>query len=54
MAENKKQIPFEITPAGSLGLLALGAVGLRKWREIRDAHRANIKKENKEDEQKNS
>jgi hypothetical protein len=57
MAENKKQPSFEITPAGSLGLLALGAVGLRKWREVRDAHRANNKKEDskeKEDGQTNS
>lgn len=28
-----------ITPQGSLGLLALGAVGLREWRKVRDAHK---------------
>lgn len=26
---------FEIPPEGSLGLLALGAVGLRAWRKVR-------------------
>ncbi|MBA3647666.1 MAG: hypothetical protein H0W62_03805 [Chitinophagales bacterium] len=26
---------FEIPPEGSLGLLALGAVGLRAWRQVR-------------------
>ena len=46
----KTQQPQEvkITPQGSLGVLALGSVGLRKWREIRDEHRANLK-EQKED-----
>jgi hypothetical protein len=29
--------PYEITPEGSLGLLALGAVGIREWRKVRDA-----------------
>ena len=52
MTDNKKQIPFQITPAGSLGLLALGAVGLKKWREVRDA--AIKKDKNEKDEQKNS
>ena len=32
--ENKKII-FDVGPEGSLGLLALGAVGLKAWREKR-------------------
>lgn len=48
----KKNQPqeFKITPQGSLGVLALGAVGLRKWREVRDAYRAKKKEENKKKE----
>ncbi len=29
---------YEIPPEGSLGLLALGAVGLKLWRQKRDEH----------------
>lgn len=29
-----KETPYKITPQGSLGLLALGAVGVRKWKEV--------------------
>jgi hypothetical protein len=47
MAESKKEmkkktgteIPFEIPKEGSLGLLALGAVGVREWRKVRDANK---------------
>jgi len=31
-----EEIPYEVTPVGSLGLLALGDVGLKAWREARD------------------
>ena len=27
--------PYEVTPEGSLGLLALGDVGLAVWRQVR-------------------
>lgn len=56
MAEEKtpQKIKFEITPAGSLGLLALGAVGLRKWREVRDAHIAKVKQGKENNGEKNS
>jgi hypothetical protein len=53
MSENKKNT-FKITPEGSLGLLALGAIGLRKWREVRDSDKIKSKKDNLEDGQKNS
>jgi hypothetical protein len=29
--ENKE---YNVTPQGSLGILALGHIGLRKWREV--------------------
>ncbi|EDM43741.1 hypothetical protein SCB49_09125 [unidentified eubacterium SCB49] len=39
MSDKKKIQPgkrVEITEEGSLGLLALGDVGLREWREVRN------------------
>lgn len=30
--------PYVIPPEGSLSLLALGAEGLKRWRDVRDAH----------------
>ncbi|MGJ8667310.1 MAG: hypothetical protein ACSHW7_13150 [Patiriisocius sp.] len=36
MEENKNKIKFKITPEGSLGLLALGDIGLREWRKVRN------------------
>ncbi len=41
-SDNKKEIPYEITAGGSLGLLALGAVGLKAWR----AKRAELEQQN--------
>lgn len=32
---------YEINPEGSLGLLALGAIGLKAWREARQKAFAN-------------
>ena len=43
-SETKK---YEIPEGGSLGLLALGDVGLIKWREKRDLMRAKKKKAKK-------
>ncbi len=41
---------FEVTPLGSLGLLALGAVGLKAWRqkraEVMAQQQANNEKKN--------
>ncbi|HEX8517322.1 MAG TPA: hypothetical protein VF868_14085 [Bacteroidia bacterium] len=34
---------YEITSQGSLGLLALGAAGIRAWREKREEEKTNIK-----------
>lgn len=39
--ENKT---FNIPPMGTLGLLALGHVGLREWRKVRDAAEKKTKK----------
>ena len=41
-------LPYKIDVNGSLGLLALGDVGLRAWREVKQ----NNKKENNKDEAK--
>ena len=45
MKSNKVKPPkeYEIKPEGSLGLLAYGDIGLRKWRSVRDA----VKKDKK-------
>lgn len=34
--DKKSKNSFEITSEGSLGLLALGDIGLRAWRKIRN------------------
>jgi hypothetical protein len=41
--KNEKVIPPIITAEGSLGLLALGAVGIKAWRQKREEER--IKKQ---------
>ena len=54
----KKDIPgpgsdkleYEVTPEGSLGLLALGHIGLRLWREKRKEHFQKNKKNNQNSE----
>jgi hypothetical protein len=56
MTDSKKEvkqkggakIPFEIPVEGSLGLLALGAVGINEWRKVRDANKKANKEVNKE------
>ncbi|TVZ58782.1 hypothetical protein NA63_1290 [Flavobacteriaceae bacterium MAR_2010_105] len=40
--DNSKE-NFQITPKGSLGLLALGDVGLRAWRKVKQE---SFKKDN--------
>jgi hypothetical protein len=43
--KNKEYPTYEIPVDGSLGLLALGAVGLEAWRKVRrEAIRKEIKK----------
>ena len=39
------KIPFDVPVEGSLGLLALGAVGIIEWKKVRNA--ANKKSEKK-------
>ena len=36
--KNNKEIPYDIPIEGSLGLLALGAVGLTAWRKKREEY----------------
>jgi hypothetical protein len=35
MNEDINKIPFKVTEKGSLGLLALGDIGIRAWREVK-------------------
>lgn len=42
--KTEKKEQFIITEKGSLGILALGDVGLRAWRKVK----LNMKKDNKE------
>ena len=44
----KKEFTYEVTAEGSLGLLALGAVGIRAWRKKRDEKNAPLKKDKNE------
>jgi len=46
MREKSVKLPYEIKPEGSLGLLALGDVGLQAWRAKRD-EAAEIKNDKK-------
>lgn len=42
-SEKGQNTEFRIPVEGSLGLLALGAVGLKAWREVRRKARKNLK-----------
>tara|TARA_B100001971_G_C18132168_1_gene505458 strand:+ start:67 stop:210 length:144 start_codon:yes stop_codon:yes gene_type:complete len=44
MSKQKKVEPFKIPVKGSLGILALGDIGVRAWREVRKAN--NLKSSN--------
>ena len=49
---NSKENEYQIPEGGSLGLLALGDIGLVKWREKKaqvKAKRSNDKKPNKDE-----
>jgi len=41
--------PFEVPPGGSLGLLALGNVGVRAWRKAAASYKETILKGNDEE-----
>jgi hypothetical protein len=41
---NDEMLPADIPVEGSLGLLALGAVGITEWRKVRDAHTKKTRK----------
>jgi len=43
MDKKKKEVTYQITPKGSLGVLAHGDVGLRAWRKVRDAEKKEKK-----------
>lgn len=44
---------YKITSQGSLGLLALGHVGLRKWREVVEQEKNEIRNSAKNNVKKN-
>lgn len=44
--------PFEIPPGGSLGLLALGNVGVRAWKKAAAEYQEKEKQESGKDEEK--
>ena len=46
MSDQKKA--YEITPDGSLGILALGDVGIEKWRAVKAKKEAEEKKSTKD------
>jgi hypothetical protein len=56
MKENKKQKhvitlngkPFEVPPGATLGIFALGSVGIRAWREAKRKHNESQKNGEKE------
>ncbi len=47
--KNKKE-EFTLTAQGSIGILALGSVGIRKWREVVNEKKASRKSKPKKDE----
>ena len=48
MTNSKAGIPYDIPVEGSLGLLALGAVGITEWRKVRDANKGEKTGEKKD------
>ena len=48
MKKENSKIPYTITKEGSLGLLALGDIGLRAWRKVKNSDNSkntdNVKK----------
>ena len=45
MKEEKNKIAVQITEKGSLGLLALGDIGIRAWREVKATEQQKRKNE---------
>lgn len=43
--KNNFSNPVEITADGSLGLLALGAVGIKEWKKKREEQQSKLKKD---------
>ncbi|WP_157811583.1 hypothetical protein [Lacinutrix sp. Bg11-31] len=48
MSEKLKKQPIEVTELGSLGLFAIGDLGLRAWRKVKKE--AKLKRENEKEE----
>ena len=37
--QSKDSIPFKVPVSGSLGILALGAVGVQAWRKVKNENK---------------
>lgn len=50
----EREIEYDVPAKGSLSLLALGAVGIRAWREKREKSERRDKSERREKEEGNA
>ena len=48
----KKHKIIQMPPDGSLGVLALGDIGIKLWREAKEKEKKNKEKKNKEEDGK--
>lgn len=44
--------PYEVTPGGSLGLLALGNIGIREWKKAASKYNEEENKKTSKNEKK--
>jgi len=52
MTKSSTKIPYDIPVEGSLGLLALGAVGVTEWKKVRQAHaKANAREQEEKEKE---
>ncbi|NRR93274.1 hypothetical protein HSX10_17000 [Winogradskyella undariae] len=47
MGKELQKLPYTITEKGSLGILALGDIGLRAWRKVKNEAQQKRKNEEK-------
>ena len=50
MKASRIEEEFKLTAQGSIGILALGSVGIRKWREVVKEKQKSKKAKSKKDE----
>lgn len=49
-SKEKDESKYVLTPQGSLGILALGHIGIRQWREVVKQKKSASKKSKEENE----